>query len=169
MRPGKRIQYYGEGVNEVKLLNVLKTDMQLIRPGKVDRFNVIDQLFTGMRLRLLKPETTVVLVFDTDTKSKGKLEDNLLILENHPSISGVILIPQVKNLQDELMRACSIKSIDELLGTKGTSSFKRKFNKVTNLADRLRNCGFNVDLLWNQTPAGVFLGVPNEAGILKKK
>ncbi len=63
-RLGKYIQYFVEGEDEEKLLSVLKTDMQLITPGKVSKLNVIQDKITKARLLNMRPETTVVLVFD---------------------------------------------------------------------------------------------------------
>ena len=63
----KYVQYYVEGDDEKKLVDVLKTDLRLIKPGKVQKLNVVEQEITDIRLRTLKQGTMVVLVFDTDT------------------------------------------------------------------------------------------------------
>lgn len=59
-------QYYVEGQNEEKLISVLKTEMELVCPGKIDVLNVVQEELTTVRLMQLKPQTTVILVFDTD-------------------------------------------------------------------------------------------------------
>ena len=64
----KRIyQYYVEGDDEKALVNTLKSDLRCIESGKVDVFNVVQNLLKPTRLRTLKPNTIVVLVYDTDT------------------------------------------------------------------------------------------------------
>ena len=59
--------YYVEGDDEKKVIDTLKTSMQLIISGKVDVFNVIERKFTRNQIMRLKQGTIVVLVFDTDT------------------------------------------------------------------------------------------------------
>ena len=59
-------QYYVEGEDEEKLVNVLKSDMQCIEAGKVQVLNPVLEKITPLRLRTLKKNTTVNLVFDTD-------------------------------------------------------------------------------------------------------
>ena len=62
----KNYHYFVEGEDEKKLLSVLKTDMQLILPGKIEHFNIIQEKITKPRLMTIKSGTTIVLVFDTD-------------------------------------------------------------------------------------------------------
>lgn len=59
-------QYYVEGEDEEKLVNVLKSDMQCIEAGKVQVLNPVLEKITPLRLCTLKKNTTVILVFDTD-------------------------------------------------------------------------------------------------------
>ena len=66
---GSYIQYYVEGEDEEKLVSVLKTDLQMIIPGKISKFNAVQNKLTKVRLMNLRSDTTVVLVFDTDTDS----------------------------------------------------------------------------------------------------
>lgn len=40
------VQYFVEGEDEKKLINVLKTDLRVIRPGKVQKLNVVECEFT---------------------------------------------------------------------------------------------------------------------------
>lgn len=125
MRKNKYYQYFVEGDDEEKLIKVLKTDMQLIVPGKVQKFNVVEQKLTKLRLMSLKSGTTVVLVFDTDTGKSSVLKENIAFLEKESAVAEVLCITQVKNLEDELKRSCNIKQIKELTGSKSNSDFKR--------------------------------------------
>ena len=65
--------YYVEGDDEKKVIDTLKTSMQLIISGKVDVFNVIERKFTRNQIMRLKQGTIVVLVFDTDTNQVDTL------------------------------------------------------------------------------------------------
>lgn len=49
MKKGINYQYYVEGEDEKKLLNVLKA-MGCIESGKVDKFNVVQNEFTFARI-----------------------------------------------------------------------------------------------------------------------
>ena len=70
-------QYYVEGQNEEKLISVLKTEMELVCPGKIDVLNVVQEELTSVRLMQLKPQTTVILVFDTDVGNIDILKKNI--------------------------------------------------------------------------------------------
>ena len=49
----KFVQYYVEGEDEQKLVNTLKTKLGVIKPGKVQKLNVVEQEITSMHLRTL--------------------------------------------------------------------------------------------------------------------
>ena len=53
-------QYYVEGDDEKRLIEVLKTDMRLIIPGKVQILNVVQERLTDLKLRTLQDGTTLV-------------------------------------------------------------------------------------------------------------
>lgn len=57
----KYYQYYVEGQDEEKLIQVLKTELRLIEPGKVEKFNVVSEELTKLRIMSLKMGTIVVL------------------------------------------------------------------------------------------------------------
>lgn len=44
MNKAAHYQYYVEGEDEKKLLSVLKTEMGLIVPGKIDKLNVVQDV-----------------------------------------------------------------------------------------------------------------------------
>ena len=88
----KYYHYFVEGANEEKILNVLKTDLRLIQPGKVQIFNVVEQEFTKPRFMSIKNGTVVVLVFDTDTGKISTLLSNIKFLKKIHSIVEVICI-----------------------------------------------------------------------------
>ena len=146
---GQYIQYYVEGQDEEKILSVLKTDMQLILPGKVSKFNVVQNKLTKARLMNLRPGTTVVLVFDTDTNNTKILKENIDTLKKTSTVYSVVCITQVRNLEDELVRSCNIKAVRELTGSKTDSEYKSKLISATNLAALLAKHGFDVNKFWS--------------------
>ena len=77
----------------------------------------------------LKPGTIVILVFDTDKDETDILDYNLHFLKKQSNVKKVIIIPEVKNLEDELVRSCNIANVKELMNDSGNL-------KITNL-DRL--------------------------------
>ncbi len=123
------VQYYVEGEDERKFISVLKTDMRLILPGKVDRLNVIEQKITDARLRTLQQKTTVILIFDTDTGQTATLYENIKKLEASTRVAQVITIPQIMNLEDELVRSCNIRDVKKPLAP---------YNHIQNGADKIR-------------------------------
>lgn len=165
----KYYHYYVEGEDDKKIVNTLKTDFQIIESGKVDVFNVVQNLINKNRLRVLRPNTTVVLVFDTDTGSAEILKQNIEFLEKQQSIKKVICIPQVNNLEDELVRSCAIKSIKQLTNSESLAEFKSDFLKINNLQDKLKEKEFDFTRFWSSTPSGVFKGIPNNSEEVRKK
>lgn len=164
----KNVQYYVEGDDEKKLLNVFKSEMQIIVSGKIQKFNVIEEKFRSTHLMQLKPNTDVILVFDTDTGNDIILRENIQFLHDSETVKSVICITQVKNLEDELIRSCNIKNIKELLGSKSRSDYKTDLIRVNNLKAKLEKHKFNYSLFWSQRPDSVFSNINNEANRIKK-
>ena len=161
------VQYYVEGENEERLLHTLKTDLRVILPGKVQKFNVIEREFTAARLRPLRPGTMTVLIFDTDTGKLDFLNRNLAILRSCRAISDIVTIPQVHNLEEELVRSCAIREIRELLGSRSNSEFKSDLIRVSNLAKKLREHHFCIEKFWAGVPTYPYSAIPNQAAKVK--
>lgn len=161
------IQYYVEGDDEQRLVNVLKSELRVIRSGKVQKFNVTQQLISNAQLRVLSNGTIVVLIFDTDTSGKDILDKNIEKLNHAPNVSKLITIPQVPNLEGELVRSCNIKDITELLNSRSRSDFKRDFRRVTNLAAKLQEHEFDISRFWNQKPNSLYSHISNNAEMIK--
>ena len=159
--------YYVEGENERVLVEILSKckdeKFNVIRPGKIDVFNVVEREIKSTHMN-----TVVVLVFDTDTKNRAILDKNTKFLEKHKKIKEVILIPQVYNLEDELIRSCNIKNILQLLGSKSKREFKSDFNKVNNLNEYLIKAEFAFDKLWRKNTDGIFAGITSGISKIEK-
>lgn len=55
----EQYHYFVEGEDDRKVVNTLKTDLQWIKPGKVQVFNVIEEELTSLITRTLKPEQSL--------------------------------------------------------------------------------------------------------------
>ena len=155
-------QYYVEGENEKKLVEVLSKEFNFIKAGKVEVFNVVEKPIKNTRIMNFKENHVVILVFDTDTNNIKTLEDNIKCLERlvkSKKIKDVVLIPQVCNIEEELVRSCNINNIKDLLKSKSKEEFKTDFNKATNLKNCLIKKCFDFKKLWRQPTMGVFVGV----------
>lgn len=155
--------YFVEGEDEEKLIQVLKTDLRCIIPGKVQKFNVVDKKLNKARLMSLKMGTSVVLVFDTDTGNIDILRENIQFLRKEQNIKEVICITQVKNLEDELIRSCDIRQIKELTGSKSNKNYKHDMIKDSRFDKKLIEHRFDLVKFWNMTADGTFKEIKNEA------
>jgi len=164
---GVNIQYYVEGEDEKKLISVLKSEMRVIQPGKIQKLNVIQQQIPDSILRTYSPGTVVVLIFDTDTNNIDILNKNIKKLKVCKAVSKTIMIPQVPNLEEELIRCCNIKEITELLNSRSEREFKRDLIHISNLANKLMEHKFDIKLFWNQRPEAPYQDIVNEAGKIK--
>ena len=163
----KFVQYYVEGEDEKKIINVLKSDLKVISPGKVQKLNVVTQKITDMRLRTLALGTMVVFVFDTDRGEVDMLKENIEIVKACPSVSEIILIPQVPNIEGELVRSCDIKKIEDLLNSKSRHEFKSDLIRVSNLDKKLLEHQFDIKLFWCGIPAPPYQDIDNRAAKVK--
>lgn len=160
--------YYVEGEDEKSLLNALKRDMGCIESGKVDKFNVIQNKFTVARIRPLKPGTIVILIYDTDVETNIEiLQYNVNFLKKQSGIKDILCIPQVKNLEDEIVRACEIRNARELTKSGTKTDFKSDLISCSNLGARLCKCQFDVSKFWSQKPANSFAQFGNDAESIK--
>lgn len=164
----KHYQYYVEGPDEKSLLTELKTKMCLIQPGKIQVLNVVQNKIRDTHLMQLKDDTIVVFVFDTD-KDGGytTLHNNIAFCERHRKVKQVLCVPQVRNLEDELVRSCNITDIINLLPSRSRSNFKTDFIKEKKLKEKLEGKNFDIHTIWNQTPDGEYENIPNDAEKIK--
>lgn len=148
----KFVQYYVEGENEERLIQVLKNELRVIRPGKVQKLNVMQDPLSDARLMTLKSGTMAVLIFDTDIGYTAMLGENLERLRKCPAVTEIVTIPQVPNLEGELVRSCDIKQITDLLGSKSKAEFKTDWLRTKNLAAKLKEHRFDIGQFWRQQP-----------------
>lgn len=66
--PSKNYLYLVEGETEEKLVSVLKTELQVIVPGRIQKFNVLQESIPRSFIQSFKRNTAVICVFDTDVE-----------------------------------------------------------------------------------------------------
>ena len=170
MAMAKRVyQYYVEGEDEKALINILKSELRCVEPGKVSVFNVVQNELTQARLRPLKTGTIVVLVYDTDKEKTDILKYNIRLLQKNSAIKEVLCVPQVKNLEDVLVDSCGINKVTEITHSSTKTNFKRDLIRCTNLNSRLKACGFKKEKLWKKLPQNGFNEFGNDAEKIKLK
>ena len=160
-------QYFVEGEDEKRLIEVLKTDMRLIQPGKIQVLNVVQEKLTDLKLRVLSEGTILIFVFDTDAGNIDILSENIKIARKSSRVKEVYCITQVKNLEDELIRCTDINKIENLLNSKGKSDFKGDFLKEKNLKQKLEAHSFDLKMLWCKESQSPYDKIKNEAYIVK--
>ena len=163
MSSNRIYRYYVEGPDEEKLINVLKSDMKLIYSGRVEVINVVQKKLTELRLMQLKSNTVVVLIFDTDAGNVEILNYNIKLLNKCQQVKKIICIPQVGNLEDELIRSCDIRQIKELLDSQSNKDFKHDLIKEKNLALKLQGKNFDINRLWSNNPSNQYKDVKNNS------
>lgn len=150
-----------------KLIEVLKTDMRLIMPGKVQILNVVQERISDTKLRILASGTILVFVFDTDVGDPSILIENIKKAEKSSNIKDVYCVPQVKNLEEELVRAIGVRDIKKLLNSKSQKDFKRDMNRERNLKSKLESLHFDIHKLWTKNPGTPFDVITNSSEKIK--
>ena len=161
--------YFAEGKCEERLLNALKENPQKIQSGRVKVFNVIQKLLPKSQLVTIQTGTTVVLVFDTDVPNTEFLHENIRRLKMLCSKVRLVFLPQVLNLEDELVRCSEIKSVVELTHSKSNKDFKRDFCSMTNIRSVLDRVNLNVNSLWTENVPSPFGFVESNSDDIKLK
>ena len=154
MNHGKCI-YYVEGPCEQQLISALKEAPEKLIPGKIKVFNVVQNLIPKSQLLSIQAGTTVVLVFDTDVTQTLNLKKNLELLERYCGKLKIVFLPQVLNLEEELVRCTDVKAVTELTKSGSVKNFKTDFckMKVKDCRSMLERHQLNIARLWmTKTP-----------------
>lgn len=159
--------YYVEGEDEEAIIKAIKN--KYIVSGKILRFNIVEEKLTSTRLRLIKENTIMILVFDIDTNNISTISKNIEILNGSKNIKNIYYIPQVNNLEDELIRATSIRQIKELTNSKTNSDFKRDLLNASNVLKLLENKEFDINKFWCKNPDNNFSRFENMSYKIKLK
>lgn len=159
--------YIVEGECEQHALSYLKN--KYIESGRILVLNPLQKEITNIRIRSFKENTIAILIFDTDTADGVKiLEKNIKILRKAKNIKDIIIIPQVENFEDELVRASNIRKIEEFTNSKTKKDFKRDFLANKNLPNLFQKNKFDIKKFWMGVPTGLYKNLKNEAIKIKK-
>lgn len=141
--------YLVEGETEAKTIKILKE--KYIVSGKVIVLH--QKRIRDTLLRTLTANSNIILVFDTDVASTSDtIKNNIEILQKYGENINVILIPQIKNLEDEFIFSTSIKNIKELLNSKSRTEFKSDFLKEKYCLKKLEEKNFDITKFWAREP-----------------
>ena len=147
------VQYFVEGETEKAFIEQIKN--QYVLSGKINVINILQNEIKNSRLMSIKPNTTIVLIFDTDVQEKellNRLAQNIKILKASKHIKEIVVIPQVLNFEDELVYATNIKSIEKFIPKCTKKEFKGKFIKLGfSMVAMLEKQDFNADKLWSRS------------------
>ena len=169
MKPfNNRFHYYVEGKCEKKLVRIL-IDQHLIIPGQTDVLNPVQELIKATHLRSLPKKTNIVLIFDTDTPEIAILRKNIAFLKSRINVQNVYIIPQIRNLEEELVRCTNIRYVRELLNCNHDSDFKTAFIEEKRLFEKLQAHDFDIKKLWSTQPIKPLLdlGIENQGDSIK--
>lgn len=161
--------YYVEGQCEAVLLAALKEQPQRIVPGRVRVFNVIQKLIPRSQLVTIQTGSVVVFVFDTDVSLTDILNKNIQLVKKYCSRTQVVYLPQVLNLEDELVRCTNANRIVDLTHSKSTKNFKKDFCAMTNCRAVLERHNLDVARLWTTDPPKAFDFVTLNGDAIKLK
>lgn len=159
------LHYFVEGENERKLIETIKN--KYLYSGKIKVMNMIQNKFPNSILRTLERETVVVLVFDTDVEKIDILDENIKIIKNSNNVRDIICIPQIKNLEDELIYSTNITKITGLLESKSKKDFKNDFNNCKNLMKKLEEKEFKISKLWSREATDIYKKYENKSKEIK--
>lgn len=140
MNRGKCI-YYVEGPCEQQLISALKEEPENLIPKS--------------QMLSIQAGTTVVLVFDTDVSQTLNLKKNLELLERYCGKLKIVFLPQVLNLEEELVRCTDVKTVTKLTKSGSVKNFKTDFckMKVKDCRSMLERHQLNIARLWmTKTP-----------------
>lgn len=169
------VLYIVEGETEKHFIDILKK--VYIISGKVIVYDLAKKQLSlkNLFLKTISPNTTIVVVFDTDVSQAAnihRLSDNLSFLKTKiKHIKEIILIPQSHNLEEELIHSTSIRKIQDLIGSKSEKDFKRDFLKVREdyFLNRLKAVKFQIQMLWCRNPKNGYESFENQAYKVKVK
>lgn len=165
----RRYFYLAEGECEEKLLQDLKLKPSMIHPGKVEKFNIIQNELSIRKLMQYPSDSVVVLVFDTDIEVTEHLMENLKLLKTLPYKVEVMTAVQVLTFEDEIKRTTDVKHAQDFTKSEAVSDFKGAVNRMGEEPFRaaLKRHKFDLNKLWTKKPPKVFSFVQQDGWKVK--
>jgi len=163
--------YLAEGECEEKLLKALKQNPPLITPGRVKKFNLIQNELRPSHLMTFPAEARVVLVYDTDKEITDHLRRNLDLLNSQYASVEVITVPQVLNFEDEIERSTDVTKAQDLTQSTNTRDFKSAVNRMKEADFRrtLKRHKLEIEKLWSLKPPKQFSFTKQQSAEIKIK
>lgn len=161
--------YYVEGPCEQQLISDLKESPGKVIPGKVKIFNVVQNLIPKSQMLSIQGGTIVTLVFDTDVEQTAKLKKNIELLQRYCGNLKIVYLPQVLNLEDELVRSTNVKVITDLTRSNSTQNFKTDFCKMKSKDCRamLERHALDYSKLWITNTPDAFRFIERNSSLIK--
>lgn len=165
----KNFIYFVEGETEESIIKALRFF------GSVRKLNLWEFDLNKVISNFSQKTDIFFIVFDTDTICNiGRFNQNIKLLDNKGY--QYYLLPQNKNLEDELIYCChKINSHQELykhFNASSNSEYKNVINKLRpeNLNKKLEDAHFQEPLLWSRTILQIIKhnSQPLQRPILKK-
>lgn len=152
-------------------LHMKKSFCVIYLPGKSKKLNVVQSLIPKSILLGIKPDTNVVLVFDTDvTTNLDLVKKNIGNIKKYCHGVKIIYLLQVKNLEEELVRCTDVKSVMELTKSKSLSNFKADFRRMKQEQCRhtLERHKIDVGRLWTTATSDEFDFAERNSAMIKQ-
>ena len=165
----KKCIYLTEGECEEKLIRALKERPSLVLPGKVKKFNVIQNELPASLLMQFDPGSIVVLVFDTDKDETSHLRKNIALLKSLSFKVEILTILQVLDFEDEIERATDVSKAQDLTRSKTVNDFKSAVNRMkeADFRSALKRHKLDMSRLWSEKPPKAFRFVKQDANKVK--
>lgn len=131
---------------------------------------MVQNLIPKSQMLSIQAGTTVVLVFDTDVPQTSNLKKNLELLTRYCGKLKIIFLPQVLNLEDELVRCTDVRTAMELTKSGSVKNFKTDFCKMKTKDCRsmLERHKLDYARLWMTKTPEAFSFVENNSFLFKK-
>ena len=162
--------YLTEGECEEKLVMALKERPSLIVPGKVRKFNVVQDVLPVNMLMQFDPGSMVVLIFDTDKEETEILKNNIRLLKSLSSRVAILTIAQVLNFEDEIERDTDVDKAQDFTKSTSVSEFKSAVNKMKSIEFRraLNRHKLDMSRLWIKMPPQAFCFIKQDSEKIKE-
>ncbi|MDO4711414.1 MAG: hypothetical protein Q4A75_05505 [Peptostreptococcaceae bacterium] len=172
MRTNDIIVYIVEGETEQQIIKAIKN--KYIVAGRIYVQNLTQSEISQTFIRTLKPKTKVVIVFDTDVEKDhavDTLRDNIKKLRKSSQVKQVISLPQIKNIEDEIVYSTKVKTIRDLINSKSEKDFKRDLINTheSHILSALEKKHFDIVKFWSRDPQNCYCEFKNESKNVKMK
>ena len=161
--------YLTEVECEEKLVKALKEKPALIHSGRVEKFNVSQNIIPPRKLMQFALGSVVVLVFDTDKEETEILRKNIALLKSLSFKVEVLTVVQVLNFEDEIERSTDVLHAQDFTRSISVNDFKRAVNRMKEKEFRsaLKRHKLNLEKLWSVKPPKGFSFIKQDAEKIK--